>query len=165
MSFTRQPIFSNWQRLSGRCSMQAAFAARYEENWLDTNICPRQVGALAGHCVQPGRPSIALQACSGWEKVLLTQTLFTMKNARKQLGEIASTDASQFNPGPIVPDVFDQFPVMENEIFQRSPSPREPESPETESFRAWLKVHTPREKPSAELMERLRKITQEEEKS
>lgn len=85
-----------------------------------------------------------------------------MKNARKQLGEIAATDAQQFNPGPFVPESFEDLAILENAIFHEKTTPRQPEAPETESFRSWLKAHTPRHTASPALLERLRKITSED---
>lgn len=83
-----------------------------------------------------------------------------MKNARKQLGEIAAADAPQFNPGPFVPESFEDLSILENEIFHEKPTPRLPEAPETESFRSWLKAHTPGHTASPALLERIRKITE-----
>lgn len=92
----------------------------------------------------------------------MAQNLITMKNARKPLGEIAIKDATQINPGPIVTDNLDHldlYPLLENVVFHEKPRPRQPESPEAESFRSWLKSNAPRPITSPALIEKIKKIT------
>ena len=91
-----------------------------------------------------------------------TQYSFTMKNARKQLGEIAAIDATQINPGPIVTDNADCLPLFENAIFHEKPQYRQPESPEQENFRSWLKTSLPRHKASPALIDRIRNIIEDD---
>lgn len=84
-----------------------------------------------------------------------------MKNARRLPGRIASTDATQINPGPRVADNPDSFPFLENPIFHELPRSRQLESPEEETFRSWLKSNTPAQKASPALLERIKRITHE----
>ena len=49
---------------------------------------------------------------------MILTDFFIMKNARKQLGEIASKDATQINPGSIISDNPDSLPLFEHPIFR-----------------------------------------------
>jgi hypothetical protein len=87
-----------------------------------------------------------------------SQYSITMKNARKQLGEIAAIDATQINPGPIVCDNTECLPIFENAVFHEKPRPRLPESQEEENFRSLLKTSLDRHRAPASLIERIRNI-------
>lgn len=121
-----------------------------------------QAGTLSEPCDVPGMDKDGCERNQQSRMAMLAQNHFTMKNARKQLGEIAAIDAVLINPSPIVSDTPDALPLFENAIFHEKPRPRQPESPDTESFRSWLKASTPRHKASPALLERIRTIPEDE---
>ncbi|MBL7827198.1 MAG: hypothetical protein JNJ57_11235 [Saprospiraceae bacterium] len=161
MSFTRQHTTTASLLPQGTGSLSFITSPLYAENWRNKSICPQTAGNRSGQFDWPGQGCCNLKTSRGTVRETLAQNYFTMKNARKQRGEMASTDATQFNPGPIVPDSVDDLQILENEIFHSKPRPRHPESPEAESFRSWLKAHTPKHSASPALLERIRKITED----
>lgn len=158
MLFTSQHLNSG-QQASMACSTTRFDFSMYEKNWLPAFLCSDPVGTPSAQCSLPGNGEKKTLSESKSAVGMPTQNLFFMKNARKQLGEIASKDATQINPGPIVSDNPDSLPLFENPIFHEKPRPRQPESPEAESFRSWLKTSAPRHKASPALLERIKMIT------
>ena len=157
MFFTSQN-FSLGQQDAYSCPSPRLVFSPYEKNWPSTFIGSERVGTSSERCSWlGGRENI--DDCKRKSDVeLLAQNLFSMKNARKQLGEIAAKDATQINPGPIVSDNPDALPLFENQIFHEKPRPRQPESPDAESFRSWLKTNSPKHKASPALLERIKSI-------
>ena len=100
-----------------------------------------------------------------FDTTILAQTFFSMKNARKQTGEIATSDATKINPGPIMTEGPDVFPLFENPVFHEKHRSRQPESPDSESFRSWLQSNTPDHKASPALLERVKNILQDDDKA
>ncbi|MDP1813349.1 MAG: hypothetical protein Q8K92_02765 [Leadbetterella sp.] len=121
-----------------------------------------QVGSPSGPCDLPGNGNIRCQWEGNSNADILVQNHVTMKNARKQIGEVAAKEVPQVNPGPIVPHNLKDFPLFENQLFYEKPLSRSPESPETESLRSWLKTSSPKHKASPALVERIKRITRDE---
>jgi hypothetical protein len=161
MLFTSQ-YFTIGQQENTTCSSFRTVSSMYVQNWQASSIVHALVGTQSERCTLPGSGDNKTDRDRMSDADLLAQNFFTMKNAHKQLGEIASTDATQINPGPIVSDNLDSLPLFENQIFHEKPLSRQPESPDTESFRSWLKTNTPRHKASPALLERIRSITHED---
>ncbi|GEM_PF-1319698 len=159
-------LFTNQNFSFGRQAIAACPASRtaislHENNRQVASLCTNQVGTPLEQCSLPGNGNNGDGRARKSGAKMLVQNHFTMKNARKQLGEI-SNDPTQIKPGPIVADNPDAFPLFENEVFYENPIARQPESPDAESFRSWLKTNTPRHKASPALMERISRITHDD---
>ncbi len=159
MLFTSQYFSTGQQSIAA--SPSSSTNSLHENSRQVALLCTDQVGTPSIPCDFPGHGdnNKGLEKKSSAD--MLIQNHFTMKNARKQLGEI-SNDPTQIKPGPIVSDNPDAFPVIENQIFYEKPIARQPESPDTESFRSWLKTNTSRHKASPALVERISRITHDE---
>jgi len=121
--------------------------------------------ALAGtqviSCGRPGYP-IRKKEDGTQRSGFLTQISCNMKDARKQ------TTASATNSTPGTPNSrpvnrpFEDDPAFDSAVFSTPPAPRQPESPEDESFRSFLKHQLPRHKASAALSQKIRNSLHEE---
>ncbi len=161
MLFTSQ-YFTIGQQVVSTCPTPRFVFSMYAMNWHYACICPDQAGAQAEQSVLPGIGEKKMERERKSNAKMLAQNLFSMKNARKQLGEIASKDATQINPGPIVSDNPDALSLFENQVFHEKQRPRQPESPDVEPFRSWLKTNTPRHKASQALLERIKLISHDD---
>jgi hypothetical protein len=161
MLFTSQFFTTKQQAVTSCSTPNPVFAVR-EKNWYNMSVVLAPVGTPAERHNMPGTSNAATMCDRTFVCETLTQKLFTMKNARKQLGEMASNEASSYNPGPIATESFDTLPLFEHPIFHEKPQARQPEAPDTESFRSWLKSNTPHQKASPALLERIRSITHED---
>lgn len=87
-----------------------------------------------------------------------------MKHERKHQGAFAIdvTLAELGTPGSAAPTQPEDLPINAEAVFNTLPSPRQPETPEEESFRRFLKTHLPRHKASPALLQRIRSTIQEE---
>ncbi len=160
MLFTRQYLSTARQTVSA-CPAPCATVSMLANNWQAAVICVDQVGTSSVQSSFPGNGNNGEGRARKSGADMLVQILFTMKNARKQLGE-TSNDPTQIKPGPIITDNPDAFPVIENQLFYEKPIARQPESADFESFRSWLKNNLPRHKASPALMERISRITQDD---
>jgi hypothetical protein len=157
MSLTRQ-YYNIGRPVSFTGATHCSVFSGFEKNWQAACFCTDRVGTPPEQCSFPGSGNNINDRPGNSPVEMLAQKLFSMKNARKQLGEIASNDATQINPGLIVTDNPDAQPLFENQLFFEKPLSRQPESPETELFRSWLKSNTPHPKASPALLERIRTI-------
>jgi hypothetical protein len=89
-----------------------------------------------------------------------TQNFFTMKNPRKQQGTIAHQRAEM--PVQTISDTVEDFALLNEKVFSTPPSPRQPESPDEESFRSLLKSNLPNHRASSELLQRIRSSISEQ---
>lgn len=160
MSFTSRYIHNGARSNQVRSNRFSAFSM-YEKNWQQASICTDQVGNPMVACAVPGNGNSGKPCCSNSQTALSAQNVSTMKNARKQLGEVAGMDATQLNPVPVDNAPTDTFPVFEDAVFFKKPQPRQPESPDTESFRSWLKSNAHRHSASPALLERIRTIPED----
>ena len=157
MLFTSQ-YFSIGTQVNSACSTQRFVFSLSENNRQAAFLCTEKADNLLVQCALPGNGADNSAWARNSQVECLAQNHFSMKNARKQLGEIASTDPTQIKPGPIIADDSNFFPLFENQIFYEKPIARQPESPDEESFRSWLKTNTPRHKASPALLERVSSI-------
>jgi hypothetical protein len=89
-------------------------------------------------------------------------SFFTMKNSRKQYDNMAMAQPriAISNPYVPLPDSLDELAILEDKIFAEKPMPRIPETPEDESFRAFIKNQLPQHKASPALLDRIRQSIQ-----
>jgi hypothetical protein len=88
------------------------------------------------------------------------QKFFTMKNPRKQQSAIAHQRAEI--PVKTISDNIEDRALLNEKVFSTPPSPRQPESPEEESFRTLLKSNLPNHRASSELLQRIRSSISEQ---
>lgn len=90
----------------------------------------------------------------------MAQNISDMKNARKQLGEVALKETTECTTGSIFPDNPDDLILFNNPVFYQKPETREPDSPKTESFRSFLKAALPNPKVPQTLLERIKSMSE-----
>lgn len=111
-------------------------------------------GTQSISCNRPGSP-VQHRESGKQRPVFLAQISCNMKDVRKQ------TTASAPNPIPGTPALrpvnrnFEDDPALDAAIFSKTPAPRQPESPEEESFRSFLKHQLPRHKASDALSQKI----------
>lgn len=91
---------------------------------------------------------------------MLAQIKIAMKFSLDQNQPVANgtADTQEFNCGEpqTAPPPKDMFLSFDDPIFSLPPASRQPESPETESFRQQLKAHLPQHRPSMAIQQRIR---------
>lgn len=157
MSFTSQ-YFSIGKQANTAYPNPRPFISLSEKNRQIASMFIDQAGSPSELCALPGHSNNTCRWEENSNADILVQTHVTMKNARKQLGEIAAKEVKKGNPGPIIPSNPADFPLFENPIFYEKPLSRTPESPDTESFRSWLKTNSPKHTASPALVERIKRI-------
>lgn len=161
MSFTSQHS-TIFQQNHPFCSFFNSASVRYEYQWSVASICCERAGTLTQLRNFPVSGTEATLIGSKENDGMAAQILFTMKNARKQLGEVAAKEMTQRTPGPITPENLDDFPRLDSAVFNQKPRIRESESSETESLRSFLKANSPHPKAPQALLERIKSIIEED---
>lgn len=121
------------------------------------------VGSQSERCDLPGAASEDASGSKPWQE-MRAQTPRIMKHERKHQGAFANNvDATgTATPGSAAPAQPDDLQPTAETIFGNPPAPRQPETPEEESFRRFLKTHLPRHKASPALIQRIRSTIQED---
>ena len=120
------------------------------------------VGSQSERCDLPGSASEDASGSKPWQE-MRAQTPRIMKHERKHQGAFANNvNNAAATPGSAAPAQPDDIMPTTETIFSNPPAPRQPETPEEESFRRFLKTHLPRHKASPALIQRIRSHIQED---
>jgi hypothetical protein len=153
MLFTSQKMTSYAQSASSDASVAiAAVISSPATGYPVSETCPVGTRTMDedGYACSVNAPSMATEQ-QRWK--FLTQINSNMKDARKQITAIAA------HPTPGTPSVklhHDDDLNLDNDVFSKAPAPRQPESPEQETLRSFLKHQLPRYKASQALSNKIR---------
>jgi hypothetical protein len=159
MSITSQRFaVGQWVATATRSSFPAS-VAEFVINWHFAFLRPSPVGTRSRRCEMPGYATEARKSGSKPSGETKTQNHSSMKNARKQLGTDTAANYPSGVPQPPITTNADDFSLIENDAFSHKPEPRQPESPDAESFRSLLKTNLPRHQASPTLLQRIHNIS------